>query len=114
MSFDLNIDNYTKNELAEMFDLPSNYDRNLLDMKESKLRESIVNNREINIDTKEKTINFLIKAKTILINSPNNQNQNPDLKQKIMDFYNSSYELKPSKLEDPQEHMVQVRPEKSQ
>jgi len=120
MSFDLNIDNYTKNELAEMFDLPVNYDKNILDMKESKLRESIVNNREINIDTKEKTINFLIKAKTILINSPNNQkqnqnnnqNQNTDLKQKIMDFYNSSYELKPSKLEDPQEHMVQVRPEK--
>jgi hypothetical protein len=117
MSFDLNIDNYTKNELAEMFDLPSNYDRNILDMKESKLRESIVNNREINIDTKEKTINFLIKAKTILINGPNqnsqnSQNQNTNLKEKMLDFYNSSYELKPSKLEDSQEHMVQVRPEK--
>jgi hypothetical protein len=29
-----------------------------------------------------------------------------------MDFYNSSYELKETKLEDSQEHMVQVRPEK--
>jgi hypothetical protein len=115
MSFDLNLDNYTKKELAEMFDLPSNYDRNILDMKETKLRESIVNNREINTNTKEKTINFLIKAKTILLNSPNsfnNQNQNTELKEKILDFYNSSYELKPSKLEVPEEHMVQVRPEK--
>ena len=33
MSFDLNIDNYTKKELVEMFDLPSNYDRNTLEMK---------------------------------------------------------------------------------
>ena len=31
---------------------------------------------------------------------------------KIEDFYNSSYELKTSKLDDPQEHMIQVRPEK--
>jgi hypothetical protein len=117
MSFDLNIDNYTKKELVEMFDLPSNYDRNTLEMKESKLRGSIVNNREINTNTKEKTIQFLVKAKNILLIAPNNQssqnqNQNGDLKQKIMDFYNSSYELKETKLEDSQEHMVQVRPEK--
>lgn len=115
MSFDLNIDNYTKKELVEMFDLPSNYDRNTLEMKETKLRESIVNNKEINKDTQAKTIQFLVKAKNILLNSPNsfnNQNQNTDLKQKIMDFYNSSYELKETKLENSQEHMVQVRPEK--
>jgi hypothetical protein len=115
MSFDLNIDNYTKKELVEMFDLPSNYDRNTLEMKESKLRESIVNNKEINKDTQAKTIQFLVKAKNILLTVSNNQspqNQNGELKQKIMDFYNSSYELKETKLEDPQEHMVQVRPEK--
>lgn len=63
MSFDLNIDNYTKKELVEMFDLPSNYDRNTLEMKETKLRESIVNNKEINKDTQAKTIQFLVKAK---------------------------------------------------
>jgi hypothetical protein len=115
MSFDLNLNNYSKKELVEMFDLPSNYDRNILEMKESKLRESIMNNKEINTNTKEKTIQFLIQAKTILLNSPNslnNQNQNSDLKEKIIDFYNSSYELKPSKLEGPEEHMVQVRPDK--
>jgi hypothetical protein len=106
MSFDLNIDNYTKNELAEMFDLPANYDKNILDIKESKLRESIINNKEINTDVKEKTIQFLIKAKTIL-NTPDNQNI--DFNTKMLDFLGSSYKLKPSKLEDPEEHMVQVR-----
>jgi hypothetical protein len=112
MSFDLNIDNYTKKELVEMFDLPTIYDNNILEMKVSKLRENILNNKEINEDTKQKTVVFLVQAKNILLNNTLKHNQNQDLKEKIIDFYNSSYELKPSKLEDPQEHMVQVRPEK--
>ena len=33
MNFDLNIENYTKNELREMFDLPSNYDTNIIKIK---------------------------------------------------------------------------------
>ena len=111
MSFDLNIDNYTKKELIEMFDLPSNYDNSILEIKESKLRDNIINNKEINNDTQIKTINFLVKAKTILLNN-GNQEQNTDLKEKIMDFYNSSYELKSTKLKDNEEHMVQVRPDK--
>lgn len=113
MSFDLNIDNYTKKELAEMFDLPPTYDNNILEMNVSKMRENILNNKEINGDTKQKTVVFLIQAKNILLNNNTlKHNQNPDFKEKIMDFYNSSYELKPSKLEDSQEHMIQVRPEK--
>jgi len=48
MSFDLNIDNYTRDELIQMFDLPSNFDKNIFEVKETKLRESIVNNTEIN------------------------------------------------------------------
>ena len=110
MSFDLNIDNYTKKELVEMFDLPSNYDRNILEMKESKLRESIINNKEINKDTQAKTIQFLVKAKNILLTAPNNQPpQNQNINLKLKDIYNIDYELKPSKLENSQEHMVQIR-----
>ncbi len=114
MSFDLNLDNYTKKELVEMFDLPSNYDRNILDMKETKLRESIMNNKEINTNTKEKTIQFLIQAKTILLNSPNslnnqNQNQNSDFKQTVMNVFNTNYELQPTKLEGTEEHMIQIK-----
>lgn len=114
MSFDLNIDNYTKQELASLFDLPPSYDNSILEIKESKLRENIMKNTEINKDTQIKTINFLVKAKTILLNNYANgkSEKNPELQQKILEFYNTSYELKPTKLEDQDEHMIQVRPDK--
>ena len=111
MSFDLNIDNYTKQELASLFDLPPNYDDTILEIKESKLRENIMKNTEINKDTQINTVNFLVKAKTILLNNYK-QDKNPELQQKILEFYNTSYELKSTKLEDQEEHMVQVRPDK--
>jgi hypothetical protein len=111
MSFDLNINNYTKQELSSLFDLPPNYDNSILEIKESILRENIMKNNEINKDTQIKTINFLVKAKNILLNNFT-QEKNTPLQEKIVDFYNSSYELKSSKLEDQEEHMVQVRPDK--
>ena len=114
MSFDLNINNYTKQELISLFDLPPNYNNIILETNDSKLRENIMKNTEINKDTQIKTINFLVKAKTILLNnnSGGKQEKNTPLQEKIMDFYNSSYELKSTKLEDQDEHMVQVRPDK--
>lgn len=107
MNFDLNIENYTRDELIQMFELPSNFDRNIIDIKESKLREGIINNTEINKETQIKTLNFLLKAKNIILNKPNTP-----LQKNIEDFYNSSYELKSTELEDKDEHMVQVRQEK--
>jgi hypothetical protein len=52
-----------------------------------------------------------LKAKNIILNDSQPQ-KNTTFQQKIEDFYNSSYELKTSKLEDKEEHMIQVRPEK--
>lgn len=111
MNFDLNIDNYNRDELIEMFELPSNFDRNIVEIKESRLKDSIINNKEINKETQVKTLNFLIKAKNIILNN-SQEPKNGILQKKIEDFYNSSYELKTSKLEDMEEHMVQIRPEK--
>jgi len=109
MNFDLNINNYTKEELTDMFELPLNFDKNILEMKESKLRESIINNKDLTNDTQMKTINFINKAKNIILNI---EEKKPNTLQKtIEEFYNSSYELKPSELEDPSEHMVQIRKE---
>lgn len=110
MNFDLNIDNYTKKELIEMFELPDNFDANIVEIQESKLRESIVNNQKINKDIKFKTIDFLKNAKNIILNEIDNYNN--ILKNKIQDFYNTSYELKSSELADEQEHMIQERPQK--
>ena len=67
MNFDLNINNYKKNELKEMFDLPPNYDEKIVDIKESKLKESILKNKEIKDDVRLKTIYFLTEAKKILL-----------------------------------------------
>lgn len=111
MNFDLNIDNYTRDELIEMFELPNHFDRNIVEIKETNLKNSILNNTEINKKTKEETLNFIVKAKNIILNNNKNNNNNP-FQKKIEDFYNSSYELKSSEIEDNQEHMVQVRPEK--
>ena len=56
MNFDLNIKNYKKNELQEMFDLPQNYDKILVDNKETKLKESILGNKEITPEIRNNTI----------------------------------------------------------
>ena len=52
MNFDLNINNYTKNELREMFELPMDFDKHTFETKETKIRDNIVNNKDT-IPTKE-------------------------------------------------------------
>ena len=94
-----------------MFELPSNFDKNIVEIKESKLRDSIINNKDINKDTQINTIHFLTKSKNIILKNESKKEITP-LQSKIQDFYNSSYELKSSKLEDTNEHMIQVRDEK--
>ncbi len=113
-NFDLNINNYRKQELIDMFELPPNYDKNIVEIKESKLRESIINNNEINQDIKIKTINFLAEAKNILCETVYSEVSN--IKKSIDKFnshniYHTNYDLKSTKIEDKNEHMVQVRSE---
>jgi hypothetical protein len=106
MNFDLNIDNYTKKELIEMFELPQHFDRNIVEIKEAKLRESIIHNKEIKKDTQIQTINFLTKAKNIILN---NQPPKSSLPQEVI--YSTDLSLKPTKLDDKDEHMIQIRNE---
>ena len=40
MNFDLNIQNYKMDELEEIFELPTNYDASIVEMKETKLRQN--------------------------------------------------------------------------
>ena len=103
MNFDLTIENYTTNELIEMFDLPLNYDKNILETKEIKLKNSIINNKEITNETQEKTINFLVKAKNILLNKVVNFNNDKGY------LYENQFNIQSTKIEDPEEHMVQIR-----
>jgi hypothetical protein len=113
MSFDLNTNNYNIEELIQMFELPPQFDRNIVEIKEAKLRESILKNNQINYDTKEKTINFIVKAKNLILNSNKLlYTQDTPFEQKLEQLYNTSYQLKPIDLEDQGEHMVQVRNKK--
>lgn len=105
MKFDLNIDNYSNNELIDLFELPLNFDKNILDIKETLLRENIINNKEMENELKQKTLNFLSQAKIIILNN----NPNRKFQEKIEDFYNSSYELKPIDIENTDDHNIQKR-----
>jgi hypothetical protein len=108
MNFDLNIGNYTKDELREMFDLPPIFDENMFNQKESKLRETIINNKSISKETQVKILQFILQSKNMLLNnaSESDLNKNVDMLSKI---YNTSFDLKPSELKDSNEHMVQQR-----
>jgi len=79
-NFDLNIGNYSKSELEEILELPSNYDENIIQMKETKLRQNIMSDLSIPATIKTKTINFISNVKNALTiniqknNSANNSN----------------------------------------
>ena len=66
-NFDLNIHNYRKEELEDIFELPVNYDSLTLEMRENKLRENIYSDPTIHESIRMKTISFLKEAKEILL-----------------------------------------------
>jgi hypothetical protein len=111
MNFDLNIENYNKDELIKIFDLPSKYDKNIIDHKERIIKDNITSNNEINKETKNKTINFITQAKIILLkeNESTNTNNIKNFQEVVQNVYNSNYELQPTMLENPNEHMVQIQ-----
>ena len=76
-NFDLNIGNYNKSELEEILELPSNYDENIIQMQETKLRQNIMSDLSIPATIKTKTINFISNVKNALtINIQKNNSAN--------------------------------------
>ena len=71
--FDLNIDHYEKNELEDLFDLKSQvYTNDDLEKNMKDLKNKIDLDNKIDSQTKERTLNFLLTAKQILLNAPSN------------------------------------------
>jgi hypothetical protein len=106
MNFDLNIKNYKLNELIDMFNLPANYDRNIVEIKETNLRNYIIKNNEINIETKKNTLEFINEAKNAIINSLNNIKQNQlDLTKQIYNLNDGTLEKTDLTITDG--HMIQ-------
>jgi hypothetical protein len=116
MKFDLNIDNYTIEDILDIFDLTENYDANMLDIKEIKMRDNIMRSTELGQHDIDRTIQFLQDAKVILMNAKDNNNASTATTATIrttgtnMNNLLSSFENNASKytpLKDESEHMVQ-------
>ena len=106
MNFDLNIKNYKLNELIDMFNLPNNYDRNIIEIKETNLRNYIIKNNEINVVTKKKTLEFINEAKNAIVNSINNVKQNQyDLTKQIYNLNDGTLDKIDLVISDG--HMIQ-------
>lgn len=100
-NFDLNIGNYSKSELEEILELPSNYDENIIQLKETKLRQNIMSDISIPSTIKTKTLSFVTNVKNALtINiQKNNSANNLKLGSKIEDLaktYGNVYNLNKS------------------
>jgi len=66
-NFDLNITNYKMEELEQLLELPTYYDESIIEMKETKLRQNIMNDKNIANDVKSNTINFITDVKKKLV-----------------------------------------------
>ena len=115
MNFDLNINNYNINELRDMFELPENYNKNMIDDKETKVIDNIIKNKNIKEEKKLQIISFLIKAKNILTNHLSDDKNAMTIitKQGSPSFINPTETTKEmmhfTELESSDDHMVQVR-----
>jgi frataxin-like iron-binding protein CyaY len=95
MSFDLNINNYQKKELEEIFELPQNYDIALVEIKETKLRENIFSDITVSEPVRNQTLEFLQKAKDSLVSSIKDEIFK---KTKQLNIYNNDMTLRKSEL----------------
>lgn len=91
-NFDLNINNYTKKELEDLFELPLNYDETSINKQESKLRYNISSDKDILLSTKESTLNFLNQAKKILLDNIKNKKPFEQI-EKLAKTYGNVYNL---------------------
>jgi hypothetical protein len=67
MNFDLNLNNYKKSELEDMFDLPVDYDDTVLHGKAEILQKKVAEDKKIDADVRKRTLEFLLNAKGFLL-----------------------------------------------
>jgi hypothetical protein len=110
MNFDLNIENYSKDELREMFGLPIIYNEQLINTKEIILKNHLINNNNMDKELLNKTINFIVKAKNILLINPSSESSKDNINDKLFDeIYNVNSKLKESNLTIVGDHMIEDR-----
>ena len=108
-NFDLNIGNYSKSELEEILELPTNYDENVIQMKETKLRQNIMSDLSVPASIKTKTLGFITNIKNaLIINIQKNSSANNlklgskigDLAKTYQNVYNLDKSLDKSDITD--------------
>jgi len=57
------IRNYTINDLKDIFELPNNFDSNVIEIKETKLRDKLLSNPKLTPKLKQDTLQFITTAK---------------------------------------------------
>lgn len=95
-NFDLNISNYKKDELEDIFALPKdgNYDAILIEMKCEQLKDNVGADTSIEDSVRMKTVTFLEEAKKMLLSGINSSH----LFQKLGDAYNVNNKLLTSEV----------------
>ena len=108
-NFDLNIGNYSKSELEEILELPTNYDENIIQLKETKLRQNIMSDLSVPASIKTKTLGFITNIKNaLIINIQKNSSANNlklgskigDLAKTYQNVYNLDKNLEKSDITD--------------
>jgi hypothetical protein len=99
MNFDLNIQKYSQGELLDMFELPTNFTKEMVEIKVSKFKKNILNDKKIQSELKNQIMDFITKAKNKIISET----------KQFQEVYNTNYKLQPIDLENSQQHMVQQR-----
>jgi hypothetical protein len=110
-NFDLNISNYKKDELEEIFALPSggNYDALMIEMKCSQLKDNVGSDKSVEDSVRMKTITFLEEAKKMLLS----EIQSSHLLQKLGDAYNVNNKLETSEIIDAGNTFIIDKPKTS-
>lgn len=108
MNFDLNIDNYKKNELEEMFELPKKYNLQMIEIKELKLKENMHMDKTISEVIKLQTFIFLDEAKKILSSNLNTESKSNFIIEKQVTPYVNSLpsEFYPGKINPLQRRTI--------
>jgi hypothetical protein len=106
MNFDLNINNYNKKELEDIFELPPVYNKDLLDEKEFIMKKNIMMNLSIPDEKKALVFSFIEYAKNNILSTIHDSfKHNIEV---LEDVYNAEFKLKPvSVVETGGYHVVQ-------
>lgn len=110
MSYDLNIENYTKEELLQFFTLPESYEESMLTSKQNDLVAVIVNDDKKDPDTKQYILNFIYNAADKLrhLTLINNTTLLSDVKNAGIEGYNIS--IVPGNENETTEHPIVKKP----